>query len=108
MKIGALPELSTGSVDRAASQRWARAIHATDRVSGILYAGAHDLREAIVLWETAPALVVVEDGGLPQDFPIVQRGVWGPARRELKNAVGMHLRKIPGNECEKCLERGLA
>jgi hypothetical protein len=108
MKIGALPELSTGSIDRATSQRWARAIHATGRVSGIIYAGAHDLGGAIVLWETAPSLVVVEDAGVAQDFPLVRPGVWGRARSELHKAVGMHLRKIPSNECEKCLKLGLA
>jgi RES domain len=108
MKIDALPTLSTGDVDRKISQAWARAIHATNRVQGILYQGAHDLGEAFVLWETAPALVVVEDSGVAQDFPIIQPGVWGRARRSVHQSVGLHLRKIPSTECEKCVERGLA
>jgi hypothetical protein len=108
MKIGALPELSTGAVSRAKSQRWARAIHATGRVRGILYAGAHDLGEALVLWETAPALILVTDDGVDQDFAIIRPGIWGRCRRDLHDAVGMHLRKVASSECEKCLELGLA
>lgn len=99
MLLGALPALGSADVDRIETQAWARAIYedrpASPRVSGVRYTSAHDEGASIALWDTSPAIVVVDDvllstPGLFRRFTI--------AMHEL--GIGSNL--IPASDCLRC------
>jgi hypothetical protein len=99
MLIGALPALGTADVPRTETQAWARAVYedrpASPLVAGIRYTSAHDEGAAVVLWETSPQLVVV------QDVPICDPAVFRrfvTAMREL----GIEVAVVPADACVRC------
>lgn len=100
MAIGALPALSTADLPRAETQAWARAIYedrpAHRAVAGIRYTGAHDEGDALVLWDTAPPLALVQD--VPLRDPAVLRRFL-VAMSHLEVAVSL----IDSAECRRCL-----
>jgi hypothetical protein len=65
MAIGAQKSLCSGNEDRSLTQEWARAIYEAlpggDDVVGVRYEGAHDGMPCVAVWETAPALQLLDD-----------------------------------------------
>jgi hypothetical protein len=82
MRVGALPQLTTGDYPRPRTQEWARALFegnplpSTDPPHGVYYAAAYTGGAAAALWNTPDAVEIPNGGtGAPQDFAL--HDVWG-------------------------------
>lgn len=106
LAIGALSELSTGSVKRTRSQEWARAIYDQLGVAGVHYSSAHDEGECLALWERAPSLDVIEDDEASQDFPLLDAPLWARVESALP-PLGFSLKAITVAKCAVCRRHGL-
>jgi hypothetical protein len=104
--IGAMPELSTGSVLRPLSQEWARAIYDQHSVVGLHYTGAHDEGECLAVWDRAPALEVVTDQGVSRDMPLREDEFWERLEAALPE-LGWSLKRIGAYHCPACRRHGL-
>lgn len=105
--IGALPELATGPTsEHPMAQEWARAIYEDLDVHGIYYPAAHNLGTSMVLWDHAPELEVVRDGGRPRDLSLHDPRLWDRILVEY-SINDRSLVKIEPYECPKCRKAGL-
>jgi len=107
-EIGALPELATGASDaREVTQEWGVAIYEDLEAPGIWYPGAHQLGDCLVLFDTAPPLQFVFDGGLPRDRAIQSPGMWRRFKSAYTRGHRRRVEPISSDECHRCQELGL-
>ena len=99
MLIGALPALGSADVNRLQTQAWARAIYedrpASPRVSGVRYTSSHDEGACLALWDTAPAIVVVND------FPLAVPGLFRRFTVAMRQ-LGIESNLISTTACLRC------
>jgi len=106
MAIGALPLLGSGSVMRAESQVWARAIYedrpAGSDVAGIRYTAAHDGGDNLCAWDTAPPISITRSpGGRIRDRALLDPEIYSRfliAMDELRIAVS----RVTAADCAHC------
>lgn len=106
MALGTRPSLGSGAeVPREVSQEQARRIYCEHPyLAGIRYTGSHDEGRCLALWDRAPDLVIVEDGGVACDMSIAEDDeTWAEVIEDYA-PTGCTLERIRESECGYCRE----
>ncbi len=102
MAIGRRPWLGSGPVRPDESQAFAREVYEQrPDLAGIRYRSSSEEGICLALWERAPRLEIVQDGGSLCDSALVEPSTWQKVCDEYK-PTGQALAAIPESECFDC------
>lgn len=108
MAIGQRPWLGSGPVRPDESQTFARAVHEQrPDLAGIRYRSSSEEGICVALWERAPRLEIVEDGGSLCDSALIEPSTWQKVCDEYK-PTGQTLAVISEDECFDCEKADIA
>ncbi len=103
MKLGVPQSLGTSLERIDLTQELARRIYEEhDELCGIRYPSSKDGQECLALWERAPELEVVRDGGQACEFPLTDSSTWEKVNQEYAR-TGLSLEPASPTRCSRCL-----
>lgn len=104
ISLGVPHSLGTSLERLDLTQELARRIHDEhDELCGIRYPSSRDGQECLALWERAPALEVVRDGGQVCESSLTDSPTWEEVSQEYAR-TGQNLEPISPARCSQCLE----
>jgi len=94
MALGTRPWMGSGPILPGDSQIWARRLYDERRnLGGIRYTGSNDGGPCLAIWDRAPALEVVKDGGVSCETALIDPETWEELNSVYKE-TGQSLEKI--------------
>lgn len=94
MALGTRPWMGSGPIPPEDSQIWARGLYDERRnLGGIRYTGSNEGGPCLAIWDRAPELEVVKDGGVRCETALVDPEAWEALNSVYKEA-GQSLEKI--------------
>lgn len=104
MALGTRPWMGSGPIPPEESQAWARRLYdERSNLGGIRYTGSNDGGACLAIWDRAPELEVVKDGGVRCEAVLADPEVWEELNSAYKE-TGQSLEKIEVDspDCTYC------